>query len=562
LRALAMAHMQGTETVADPVAQLRKFLTLRVVVATLLLGAGAVLYFRHGAREQAFFLLAVTTIVYFHTFFYHLLLRRLAGWLRPLKAALLVFDMVAASAVVAETGGQSSPYIFLFAILILVGSVMFSKTVSYATAAVTWLLYLGIIAYQLHTAQAPVEVAGGAAGPWFDVRLLYTMLTLVGFIIIAMLGGYLSELSRATHRELRVQSESLRTLRNLHENILQSITSGVLTLDLEGRIISVNRMALRLLGMAEERELLGTHIGRLLPDVDLRNMSVWRRGEVTYRSPDGRRLILGMSSSVLRDTDGTVMGHIIVFQDLTDIKELEQRLNQSERLALLGQLAAGLAHEIRNPLSAISGALEMIGDRKWVSEEDKRLVMLANKEVEKLNYLLEDFLILTFPSNNPDYPVDVNELIRETVDSFLTAVRMKALEIELALEEGEICVVANPHRFKQVIWNLLQNAKQAMPDGGSIVIETAARDGKAVIKVSDEGCGIDSEVLPRIFEPFFTTKDVGTGLGLAIAQKVIGGYNGTIDVLATGKEGTTFVIELPLCEGRVVAGGKEGVAVS
>ncbi len=562
MRALAMAHMQGTETVADPVAQLRKFLTLRVVVATLLLGAGAVLYFRHGAREQAFFLLAVTTIVYFHTFFYHLLLRRLAGWLRPLKAALLVFDMVAASAVVAETGGQSSPYIFLFAILILVGSVMFSKTVSYATAAVTWLLYLGIIAYQLHTAQAPVEVAGGAAGPWFDVRLLYTMLTLVGFIIIAMLGGYLSELSRATHRELRVQSESLRTLRNLHENILQSITSGVLTLDLEGRIISVNRMALRLLGMAEERELLGTHIGRLLPDVDLRNMSVWRRGEVTYRSPDGRRLILGMSSSVLRDTDGTVMGHIIVFQDLTDIKELEQRLNQSERLALLGQLAAGLAHEIRNPLSAISGALEMIGDRKWVSEEDKRLVMLANKEVEKLNYLLEDFLILTFPSNNPDYPVDVNELIRETVDSFLTAVRMKALEIELALEEGEICVVANPHRFKQVIWNLLQNAKQAMPDGGSIVIETAARDGKAVIKVSDEGCGIDSEVLPRIFEPFFTTKDVGTGLGLAIAQKVIGGYNGTIDVLATGKEGTTFVIELPLCEGRVVAGGKEGVAVS
>ena len=214
-----MAHMQGTETVADPVAQLRKFLTLRVVVATLLLGAGAVLYFKHGAREQAFFLLAVTAIVYFHTFFYHLLLRRFGGWLRPLKAALLVFDMVAASAVVAETGGQASPYIFLFAILILVGSVMFSKAVSYLTAAVTWLLYLGIIAYQLHTEQSPVEMAGAAAGPWFDVRLLYTMLTLVGFIIIATLGSYLSELSRATHRELRVQSESLRTLRNLHENI-------------------------------------------------------------------------------------------------------------------------------------------------------------------------------------------------------------------------------------------------------------------------------------------------------------------------------------------------------
>ncbi|MCH8028618.1 MAG: PAS domain-containing protein [Candidatus Dadabacteria bacterium] len=534
------------QTVTQIEPGLKRYLTLRLIVATLLLGAGAILYFKYGGKNEAFFLLFTITIVYLHTLLYFLLFPILSRYLQWSKIALIGSEFIIASAVVALTGGQSSPFIFLYAIIIIVTGIMFSKVACYISAGVSWALYLLIAIYQFNLEFSSSSLVTSQDLFLDESMVTHTVFNLAGFLLIGMLSGYLSERIRETGMKLIESSKSLRKLQNLHENILQSITSGVITLDFEGGIISVNRMALEILGKDGEDSVLGRDFSSIFSNTKIEDIIFLSRIEIDYINSEGSELILGLSASTLRDEEGESMGYIIVFQDLTDIKELEKRLRISEKLALFGQLAAGLAHEIRNPLSAISGALEIIGDDIVKSEENQRLMNIATNEVEKLNYLVEDFLILTRPNNNPDGPVDVNGIVHETIDFFLTAVRRKDLVVNADCCEEQLFVMGNPHRLKQVMWNLLQNALQAMPDGGSIVVETGIDDGtKVFVKVKDEGVGINDEIKSQIFEPFFTTKEVGTGLGLAIVQKVVDGCQGSVNVLSSVGNGTTFVITLP-----------------
>jgi two-component system sensor histidine kinase PilS (NtrC family) len=264
--------------------------------------------------------------------------------------------------------------------------------------------------------------------------------------------------------------------------------------------------------------------------------------------PHGKKLILGFSSSILRDSEEEeVKGHIIIFQDLTEIRRLEERLRLSEKVALLGQLAAGLAHEIRNPLSIISGSVEILSSDIKPSDENLRLFKVATQEMEKLNLLVEDFLLLTNPIQKLSTSVDASRIICDTAESFLNAAHKNGIEVVMNTQK-ELYVKADFPQLRQVIWNLLLNAKQAMVDGGKIVIDAHSEEESVVIKISDEGCGIDEENISRIFEPFFTTKKVGTGLGLAIVQKVIEGYDGKISVVSSGNKGTTFIITLPKAE--------------
>jgi signal transduction histidine kinase len=217
-------------------------------------------------------------------------------------------------------------------------------------------------------------------------------------------------------------------------------------------------------------------------------------------------------------------------------------------MALLGQLAAGLAHELRNPLSAISGAVEILGSDVKPTEENLRLVRMATQEVERLNLLVEDFLILTMPIQKLTTQVDLGLIISDTVESFTKTIRRGNIEIINQVEKG-IYVQADSYRLKQAVWNLLLNSVDAMPIGGLIMIKSRTEDNSAIIEISDEGKGVDENFISRIFEPFFTTKEVGTGLGLAIVQKVIEGYNGNINVISSRGNGATFVITLPRIKG-------------
>jgi len=530
----------------NPGGGLRSSVVLRVIITTVLLGSGAVIYYGRGARKEAFYLAVIVAVIYFLSLVSLLLQSLFQRHPRIFKVAQLFSDLALASIVIFVTGGKSSPFIFLYVLIIIYASIALTKLASYITALVSSLVYVLIVFYQIR-AEIPIEPGRGiwsSLSEWGEIGLVSTYFHLTGFLLVAILSGYLSERFRTAGRELGESERSLRILQNLHENIIQSLTSGVITLDLEGKIISANRTGLEILGISAEDKILGKDLGQFMSGLHLEDLVSKKREQMLYTAPDGRMVTLGFSSSDLKDTDEKTRGYIIIFQDLTEVKELEDRLRTSEKMALLGQLAAGLAHELREPRSAISGAVEILGGDVKPTEENLRLVRMASQEVERLNLLVEDFLILTMPIQKLTTLVDLGRIVNDTVESFAKTIRRGNIEIINQVENG-IYVQADSYRLKQAVWNLLLNSVDAMPIGGVIIIKSKTEENEVVIEISDEGKGIDENFISRIFEPFFTTKEVGTGLGLAIVQKVIEGYNGNINVVSSRGNGATFVITLP-----------------
>jgi two-component system sensor histidine kinase PilS (NtrC family) len=530
----------------SPDGGLKSSVVLRVIITTVLLGSGAVIYYGRGARKEAFYLAVIVAIIYFLSLVSLLLQSLFQRHPRIFKITQLVFDLALASTVIFVTGGKSSPFIFLYVLIIIYSSIVLTKVASYVTALVSGLVYVLIVFYQIRI-EVPFEPGQNiwsSVSLWGEIGLVSTYFHLTGFLLVAILSGYLSERFRAAGRELGESERSLRILQNIHENIIQSLTSGVITLNLDGRIISANRAGLEILGINGEDKILGRDLSQFMTGLHLDDLVSKKREQMLYTAPDGRMVTLGFSSSELRDTDEKTQGYIIIFQDLTDVKELEDRLRTSEKMALLGQLAAGLAHELRNPLSAISGAVEILSSDVKPTEENLRLVRMASQEVERLNLLVEDFLILTMPIQKLTTLVDLGRIIADTVESFAKTIRRGNIEIVNQVEKG-IYVQADSYRLKQAVWNLLLNSVDAMPIGGLIIIKSKTEENSVVVEISDEGKGIDENFISRIFEPFFTTKEVGTGLGLAIVQKVIEGYNGNINVVSSRGNGATFVITLP-----------------
>lgn len=530
----------------NPDGGLRSSVVLRVIITTVLLGSGAVIYYGRGARKEAFYLAVIVAVIYFLSLVSLLLQSLFQRYPKIFKIAQLFFDLVLASTVIFVTGGKSSPFIFLYVLIIIYSSIALTKLASYVTALVSGLVYVLIVFYQIR-AEVPIgpgQSIWSSVSEWGEIGLVSTYFHLTGFLLVAILSGYLSERFRTAGRELGESERSLRILRNLHENIIQSLTSGVITLNLDGKIISANRTGLEILGISGEDKILGKDLGQFMTGLHLEDLVSKKREQMLYTTPDGSMVTLGFSSSDLKDTDDKTHGYIIIFQDLTEVKELEDRLRTSEKMALLGQLAAGLAHELRNPLSAISGAVEILSSDVKPTEDNLRLVRMASQEVERLNLLVEDFLILTMPIQKLTTLVDLGRIVNDTVESFAKTIRRGNIEIINQVENG-IYVQADSYRLKQAVWNLLLNSVDAMPIGGLIIIKSKTEENNVVIEISDEGKGIDENFISRIFDPFFTTKEVGTGLGLAIVQKVIEGYNGNINVVSSRGKGATFVITLP-----------------
>jgi len=524
---------------------LKVFVVLRVIVITLLVGTGAFFYFKIGLRNEAILLVFIIFIVYFLSFLYLLLyplFQKFVNWFKGIQVS---FDIIIASAVIYVTGGMSSPFIFFYALIIIFANIMLTRNAGYVAATSSAALYLIIVLYQLHQ-EYSFSIKEFPLSPIVleDKELTYAFFKIAGFLFVAMLSGYLSERMRLTRKELRESKENLVILENLHENILQNLISGVITLDLQRRLISINKTALEILGITSVDKVMGKELNNLIPMLSIEKSLTKRSEESLHSTTDGRHLTLEFSSSILKNSEGETGGYIIIFQDITEVKELEKRLRASEKMALMGQLAAGLAHEIRNPLSSISGAIEVLCDEVKPTEDNTHLLNVVTQEVQRLNLLVEDFLLFARPIQKPEVSVDISQVIDKTVELFSSATHRNGLQVVVNTEK-ELYVQVDPYRLKQVIWNLLLNAIQAMPNGGKIVVEAHLEEGDVVIKVLDEGCGINEGVIPRIFEPFFTTKGGGTGLGLAIVKRVVEGYDGRINVISSEDKGTAFIITLP-----------------
>jgi two-component system sensor histidine kinase PilS (NtrC family) len=274
-----------------------------------------------------------------------------------------------------------------------------------------------------------------------------------------------------------------------------------------------------------------------------------RRGEVEVKNAEGRDMVLGISVSPLVDHQDRVHGRIVSFQDLSELRAMEAQVKSAERLATIGTVAAGVAHELRNPLASISGSIELLRSGAESDRERDHLMEIVTREVARLDGLVAELLDYTNPRPRESVRFDLIELAEETLRVFARDRKVEGVSVRLAKpsDARPIEVVADPAKLRQVLWNLLRNAAQAAHEGGGhVAIELYRGQDEALIDVSDDGPGIADDKVSHIFEPFFTTRAGGTGLGLAIVRSIVEEHDGEVDVDTRPGRGTTFSVRLPL----------------
>jgi two-component system sensor histidine kinase PilS (NtrC family) len=360
---------------------------------------------------------------------------------------------------------------------------------------------------------------------------------------------------RKTGRELEQASDHLADLQAFNQTVIDSIASGLMTTDLEGRINFLNGSAESILGVDAARvvgrkvhELLGEkddYMERLKSILDERR---YCRLEGAYLNGRGEQAYLGLSVSYLMYKGETRSGFLFTFQDLTEIKRLEQEVRLKENLATMGEMAAGMAHEIRNPLASISGSVQVLKEGLVLNRETSRLMNIIVRESERLSGILNDFLIYARPTRfNPD-DIDLREVIEETATLLRNSAEVQPEhEIVLKLPDSPVKLFADANQMRQIAWNLARNAIQAMPGGGRLEVELRAdENGEVVMAFRDQGVGLGDDEIHEVFTPFKGDFEQGSGLGLVIIYRMVQDYNGSIRVDSLSPRGTEVSVHFPM----------------
>ncbi len=462
----------------------------------------------------------------------------LKAW--PATAFLFLFESVFITYLIYYTGINQSIFIFLYLINIILCGFVFQRRGAVVLALVTSIQFSLLV----------------IMGPELHGQTLYFAVGLnnLAFFAVAALSGFLSEQLNFMGIRLLAQGRDLRVLQNINALIIDNITTGLVTLDAQGVILVANRAALEILDPIP-RVLIGRNFEDIAPGIIIRlghllEVSERRSAErfdYSYLDPGGERLILEMIVSALPG-DSSISGFILTFQDLTKVRRLEFQMRQSEKMAAVGQLAAGIAHEIRNPLASISGSIQLLGGSFTGRQEDEqRLMAIVLREIDRLNNLITEFLDFVRPDTLKDDPVDLNILIQDVCELIKLNKNLRPdIRQELQLTATQV-VGGHRDKLKQALMNITINACQAMTESASPVMSVSSFDvdGKVVLKIKDSGCGIDELGLRKIFEPFHTTKPKGTGLGLAVTHKIIESHGGRIFVESQKGLGTQFTLEFP-----------------
>jgi two-component system sensor histidine kinase PilS (NtrC family) len=474
----------------------------------------------------------------------------------PVVYAQALVDVAFISILVFATGSYDSVFSFMYVLVILLGSLE-----RHMRGAVVWALlssacYALLIYFQMEGILVPPGAEGTAIGLG---RFAHAVgIHSAGFFLTGVLSGILGEDIRKGRKRVQDRDEMIRKLETFHKNVIDNIPSGILTTDTRGRVNLVNDTACAILGVNRE-DLDGKPLQEVLGGID--GSGAWNpreeppvlRPEIRFLRSNGSEIFLGFSSSQMKDPDGKVLGRVVIFQDLTPIKQMEERIRIADRLAGVGELAAGLAHEIRNPLASIAGSSQLLRESPG---EAATLLEIIERESKRLNGLITDFLSYTATSIRSVAPVMVTSLLRDVVGAVRAGeAREKGILIEDKATR-ELAVAGDAEQLKQVVWNLVRNAMQATPPGGRVHVDAfeQIRHGTryVVVTIADTGAGIEPKNLGKIFNPFYTTKEGGTGLGLSISQRIVHYHNGFIEARSGPGKGSTFSIFLP------AAGAAEG----
>jgi two-component system sensor histidine kinase PilS (NtrC family) len=442
-------------------------------------------------------------------------------------------DLVLTTLLVHLTGGAESAFAFMY-ILVVVGAAFVLGRGALIAAGVAVLLY----------------VADGVAGAGVPTRTLIRSLA-VNAVAFAATGALATRLATELWRareHLASQGLKLRDLAALHEDVIRGLTSGLVTVGRDGHILTFNAAAVEIVGRSAE-EAIGRPLVEIMPGLAALSASVGdaalKRGEVAHLIAGGEARTLGVSLSPLVDSSGRTVGRIVNFQDLTELRRMEVAMQRAERLAAVGRLAAGIAHEIRNPLAAISGSIELLSQTMQAdgARENKELMSIVIREVERLDALITELLEFARPRSLETQRLDVAATMSELVKVFENDKRLGEAPVELVADEA-VMVDADPAQLRQVVWNLLRNAAEAAPQE-RITVEVRANASFAELTVRDRGPGIAPEHRARMFEPFFSTKEGGTGLGLATVHRIVEEHKGVVELDCPTNGGTAVTIRLP-----------------
>ena len=513
---------------------------VRIIILTFLLGLQLAISRLTPAPFPIRLFINIVLLWYAISIFYALLV---GFWQEYRIQSLLqvVSDLMLVSLVIYATGGVDSSYNFLYPLVIIVASILLPRLWAYLTAALAFILYGAV----LELTYFEVIPSYSVTHPELKALRSIIFVNLFGYLAVAYLAGLLVTKLRQVHGKLKDTSGALENLQARHENIIQSITGGLITTTLEGQISFVNSAAQKLLELPQG-ELLGQPIHRLflntLPQVDSEPV----HAEVRRQARNGFRRTFRVLVSPLTVSDGQVSGYVYTFDDLTEIRRLEREIRMQDRLAAVGRLAAAIAHEIRNPLTSIAGSVQMLSAIPDLSEEHRQLLQIVTRESERLNGIITDFLAYSRGRQYRFEKVDLLPLLEDT---------LTLLEHRLATENPAIRIVRNykvenawaladGDKIKEVFWNFCGNAVCAMTGGGTLTVTVGSIGQEWEMTFADTGEGMSQQLIEKIFEPFQSQFEGGTGLGLAIVYQIVQAHEGKVWARSRPGQGAVFVLRL------------------
>jgi two-component system, NtrC family, sensor histidine kinase PilS len=464
-------------------------------------------------------------------------------------------DAVLITWLVWATGDVKSPYVTLYTILICLASIFFGARGSLAAASVSTIVF-SLLAMFITYEYLPHLLDGSQPLP---VKKALQIIGLhdVAFLVVGLLAAQLASRQKHSTERLEETVQTLTNLQRLNERIVQSIRSGLVTTDLEGKIYLFNSAAEEITGYSSD-DVRGWKIFDLLGSIEQPiavSLEASLKGEppprfeTDFLTPEGFGIRLGYGVSPLFSEAGETTGLIVTFQDLTQMRSMEENIRRKDRLAAVGRVAAGLAHEIRNPLGAMRGAIQVLQSSVAENPSQAQLMNIVLRESDRLNTIITNFLSYARPQKGEIAENDIGEIIWDSVTLLRHSPDVRSNHRIIAeLPEQIITAQVDGAGLKQVFWNLARNAVQAMPDGGELTVKLSrVGNNRLQITFADTGRGMPAAQVERLFEPFSQSTTGGTGLGLSIVYQIIRDHNGTINIRSRQNEGTTITVELP-CE--------------
>src|SRR5688572_1540610 len=537
--------------------RLSTLIAARVVIGTLLLGSAILIQIsRPGAFpvDPFFTLIGLTyalSVVYLAT----LRFAERHPWLVDLQFAL---DAALVSAFIHVTGGIASNFSSLYVLPVIAAAMIRSRRVALQVASLSAMLYLALVLVQYVDIGLPALVKRFTPIvelPTLGVARYTVAINLSGFFAVALLAGSLAESLRSAGARLEYASHEIRDLRKYNDNVLNSLLSGLLTTDAEARILTFNRAASVILGIPSTRAIRRDAIDVLQLPAETRTAIAslgdarTLRIDTQHRTGDGRSIDLGLTASPLTFPDGRA-GFLYTFQEVTDVRRLERNARLQQRLPAVGEMDAGIAHEIRNPLASMSGSIQVLRHELILNDEQAQLMDIVLRESERLNETIKSFLAYARPQRFALAKLDIRKIVQDAALLLRNSSEVQAHHtVAMDVPVDPVWCEADENQIRQVIWNLATNGLRAMAQGGRLLLATASANdgsGATLLTVQDDGRGIPHEELDVIFQPFHSSFEKGTGLGLAIVHRIVTDYNGTINVSSRVGAGTIVTVRLPV----------------